>query len=284
MAASSNKPIQYEDRYCLFLDILGFKEVVEQSAQPKSTASMGSKRIHPEGIYFSLKQVASTLNYRSSLASVTGRLKPSSRVMTQFSDSVVVSYRAGEEGGLATMLYDVLHLQLALVQRGLLIRGAITQGLLHHDEDFVFGPALNEAAELEKVAMYPRVIVDRDLLTAAGISTAQIVKSGESALRTTASLVAQDLDGLFYVDYFAVRPEDFSDEWSDLSEYLIDLREVIKGLAAKRQPSLRMKHSWLRQKFNQIAEPLEKSKFTSFGTYRVPADEEDHIFNVMPFR
>jgi hypothetical protein len=132
--------------------------------------------------------------------------------------------------------------------------------------------------------MYPRVIVDRDLLSAAGISTAQIVKSGVSPLRTTESLVAQDLDGLFYVDYFAVRPEDFSDEWSELCEYLIDLREVVKSLAAKRQPSLRMKHSWLRQKFNQIAEPLEKSKFTSFGAYGVPADEIDHILNVMPFR
>jgi len=284
MAASSGKPIQYEDRYCLFLDILGFKEVVEQSAHPKPTALMGSKRIHPGGIYFGLKEIASKLNYRASLVSVTGRLRPSSRVTTQFSDSVVVSYRAGEEGGLATMLYDVLHLQLALVQRGLLIRGAITQGLLHHDKDFVFGPALNEAAELEKVAMYPRVIVDRDLLTAAGFSTAQIVKSGESAFRTTASLVAQDLDGLFYVDYFSVWPEDFSDEWNDLCEYLIRLREVIKGLAAKRQPSLKMKHSWLRQKFNQIAEPLEKSKFTTFGTHRVPADEENHILNVLPFR
>ena len=101
---------------------------------------------------------------------------------------------------------------------------------------------------------------------------------------TTASLVAQDLDGLFFVDYFAVHPEDFSDNWGDLCEYLIDLREVIKGLAVKRQPSLRMKHSWLRQKFNQIAEPLEKSKFTSFGAHRVPSDEEDHILNVMPFK
>ena len=279
-----SKPVAYEERYCLFLDILGFKEVVEQSATPKTGPSNGSRRPHPGTIYFGLKQIASSLNYKSVVVGKTGKKKPSSRVVTQFSDSVVVSYRVGETGGMADMLYDVLHLQLELVQRGLLIRGAITQGPLHHDSDFVFGPALNEAAELEKGAMYPRVIVDRELLSAAGITTSQSVKYGKSTIREAASLVAQDLDGLFYVDYFNVHPEDFSDEWGDLGEYLIRLREVIKALSSRRQPSLRMKHSWLRQKFNSVAEGLEKSGFRLLGPHRVPEDEDDHIIHVIPFR
>jgi hypothetical protein len=37
MGLEMSKPIRYEDRYCLFLDILGFKEVVEQSALPGPT-------------------------------------------------------------------------------------------------------------------------------------------------------------------------------------------------------------------------------------------------------
>lgn len=279
-----SKPIAYEDRYCLFLDILGFKEVVEQSAAPKTGPLKGSPRPHPGTLYFGLKQIARSLNYKSVVVGKTGKMKPSSRVVTQFSDSVVVSYLVGETGGLADMLYDVLHLQLELVQRGLLIRGAITQGLLHHDSDFVFGPALNEAAELEKVAMYPRVIVDRELLSSAGITTSRIAKSRSSTGREAANLVAQDLDGLFYVDYFNVHPEDFSDDWGDLSEYLIGLRDVIKGLSSKRQPSLRLKHSWLRQKFNSVAEGLERSGFRLLGPHRVPEDEYDHINQVIPFR
>lgn len=279
-----SKPIKYEDRYCLFLDILGFKDVVERSVIPKSAATPGTKHHPAGGIYFSLKQIAQSVKYNATVLGTGGKQKPSSRVVTQFSDSVVVSYLVSETGGLADMLYDVLHLQLVLIERGLLIRGAITKGSLHHDHDFVFGPALNEAAELEKVAMYPRVIVDRDLLSAAGISTSQIAKSGDSASRTAASLVAQDLDGLFYVDYFAVHPEDFAEDWSDLCEYLIGLREVVKGLSGKRQPSLRMKHSWLRQKFNQVAEPLEKSKFGRLGPHVIPDDEEGHFRNVTSFK
>lgn len=277
-----SKPIRYEERYCLFLDILGFKEVVEQSAQPGAgTARSG----HPAGgIYFSLKQIANSLKYKSAVVGANGAMKASSRVVTQFSDSVVVSYQADELGGLAEMLYDVLHLQLSLIQRGLLIRGAITKGPLHHDQDFVFGPALNEAAELEKVAMYPRVIVDRDLLKAAGISVASVSKTSNFSERSVQSLVACDLDGMFYVDYFAVHPEDFGEEWGDLCEYLISLREIVKGLSQKRQPGLKLKHSWLRQKFNDVASGIEQSKFRLLGPHRIPDDEEDHFYSVRPFR
>ena len=277
-----SKPMRYEERYCLFLDILGFKEVVEQSAQIGANAARTG---HPTaGIYFSLKQIASSLKYKAAVVGANGVMKASSRVVTQFSDSVVVSYRATESGGLAEMLYDVLHLQLALIQRGLLIRGAITKGLLHHDQDFVFGPALNEAAELEKVAMYPRVIVDRDLLKAADISVASMANSGNYSERSVQSLLACDLDGMFYVDYFAVHPEDFAEEWGDMCEYLISLRQIVKGLSNMRQPGLKLKHSWLRQKFNEVASGVEKAKFQWFGPHRIPEDEEDHFLSVRPFK
>lgn len=277
-----SKPIRYEERYCLFLDILGFKEVVEQSAQPVANAA---RKGHPVGgVYFSLKQIASSLRYKSAVLGANGVMKASSRVVTQFSDSVVVSYEATESGGLAEMLYDVLHLQLTLIQRGLLIRGAITKGQLHHDQDFVFGPALSEAAELEKVAMYPRVIIDRDLLKDAGISVVSVTNSNKSSERSVGSLVACDLDGMFYVDYFSVHPEDFGEEWGDLCEYLISLREIVKSLSQKRQPSLKLKHSWLRRKFNDVANGLEQSKFRFLGPHWIPDNEENHFYSVRPFK
>lgn len=277
-----SKPIRYEERYCLFLDILGFKEVVEQSALPGANAArVGSPA---GGIYFSLKEIANSLKYNAAVVGANGVIKTSSRVVTQFSDSVVISYKATEADGLSEMLYDVLHLQLKLIQRGLLIRGAITKGTLHHDQDFVFGPALNEAAELEKVAMYPRVIVDRDLLKAAGISVASVANSGKSSDRSVGSLVAIDLDGMYYVDYFAIHPEDFSENWGDLCEYLINLREIVKGLSQKRQPGLKLKHSWLRQKFNEVASGVEQSKFRWLGPHRIPDADEDHFLSIRPFK
>lgn len=48
------------------------------------------------------------------------------------------------------------------------MRGAITIGGLHHDDDIVFGLGVNEAYRLEStVARYPRIILSRSVLAAA---------------------------------------------------------------------------------------------------------------------
>ena len=251
----------YQDRYCLFLDILGFKEIIESSLQPGSRLGKG----RPPKVYFSLKQIASALNYKMLVYGRSGKGRPSSRRVTQFSDSVVLSYKASEPGSLSGVLFDVLQLQLKLISRGILVRGGIARGLLYHEDDFVFGPALNEAAELEKAAMYPRVIVDRDVL------------AGHS------DFVSSDLDGMYYVDYFNVDPEWFSD-WGEMVEYLIGLRELIKKLSLRKDISIRLKHSWLREKFNNVIRPLETSKYKMLAGNFVPKYEDDHVINLSSFR
>ena len=256
------------DRYCLFLDILGFRDIVNESLQAASATSH---------IYFSLNSIANTLKYRQLYLDAGGKKTISSRKVSQFSDSVVVSYLATEEGGLEDMLRDVLRLQIQLIHRKILVRGAITLGKLYHQRDFVFGPALNEAVELERLANYPRVIAERDLLARAGLVN---VGSPPSAIAP----LTLDLDGQYFVDYFAVQPDDFDEDWGSLVEYLIELREVILALSKRREPSLRIKHGWMRQRFNGVAIPLEKSAFREFNGHRVPDDEDNHIINIRRFR
>ena len=270
----------YEDRYCLFLDILGFKDIVNNSVKDPQKES----RPQTSSVYFGLKKITENLDYKSVLIDSAGNKVKSSRRVAQFSDTVVVSYLVRESGGLSNILYDVLQVQLSLIRRKLLVRGAITKGKLYHRGDFVFGPALNDAAELEKLAMYPRVIADKELLIAAGVVKPGLGKHDRGTSRSPQSLVSMDLDGLFYVDYFAVFEEDFHDDWGDLIEYLSDLREVIVGLSHKHPLSVKMKHSWMRQKFNDIAFPLEASKYTKFCDQYVPDDEQDFIANVQPFK
>jgi hypothetical protein len=267
---------KYEDRYCLFLDILGFKEIVEDSVRPGSGSRATKRGRQGSGIYFSLREIAQILSYKMVVVGKRGRQSLSSRRVTQFSDSVVVSYLASEYGSLSSVLNDVVNLQISLINRRILVRGGITRGKLYHADDFVFGPALVEAAELEKGAMYPRVILDRELL-----------RDSLTAKGATGSpryeIVSRDLDGMYFVDYFGVNPDLFND-WSEMVEYLISLREVVKGIANKTSVSLRLKHSWLRAKYNDVAEPLHRSRYEIFCGHVVPEDEEDHILNVTPFR
>ncbi len=58
---------------------------------------------------------------------------------------------------------------MRLIYRGILCRGAITYGKLIHTDEVLFGPALTEAYILEtKVALYPRVILHKDIIDLAG--------------------------------------------------------------------------------------------------------------------
>jgi hypothetical protein len=52
-----------------------------------------------------------------------------------------------------------------LLSIGILTRGGLSKGLLHHSDKAVFGPAFLSAYEMEnQTAIFPRIIVDRETL------------------------------------------------------------------------------------------------------------------------
>jgi len=272
-----NNTLNYEDRYCLFIDILGFESHIDETVSQKvpTAAALSFNKLK-----LALEQIYTSVHYREKV-SVRGKLKPSSRRVTQFSDSVIVSYLKSEANGngIASILMDVHNLQLKLIQKGILLRGAVTSGLLFHNEKFVFGPALIEAVALERLANYPRVILDGEILDDAGLRRSQ----SPQISRTISSMVKEDFDGLYYVDYFDVHPDDFDEDWNDLSYYLRKLRELIKGLAGKRSPSIKVKHSWLRTKFNAMVKPFQKSGFKTLGIRSIPDDDIVLFEDIQPF-
>ena len=55
-------------------------------------------------------------------------------------------------------------MQLIAASQGVWVRGGVTVGNILHDDDVVFGPALNRAYELEsKVAKFPRIVLDVEI-------------------------------------------------------------------------------------------------------------------------
>jgi hypothetical protein len=271
----------YEERYCLFLDILGFQSHIDETVKP----SQDTKRAMTfQKLRAALRSISEGVQYKDGIE-VAGEIRPTSRQVSQFSDCVVVSYLKSEPygTGVTSILLDVHRLQLDLVRRGILLRGAISAGLLFHDKDLVFGPALNEAVALEKLANYPRVILDSQVLDDAGLRGSARAASNSSPDGSISSMVAEDFDGLYYIDYINVHSQDFGDDWSDLREYLECLRNVVKGLANKKSPSIRVKHSWLRTKFNAMSAPLQKANFRKLGGQIIPDEEAELFHEVRPF-
>src|SRR5690606_28453000 len=86
-----------------------------------------------------------------------------------FSDCLVISFKTSEESEIFFTLQEIKWMIMRLVFQGILVRGAITYGKLIHTDKVLFGPALAEAYILEsKAALYPRVILHKDIIDLAG--------------------------------------------------------------------------------------------------------------------
>jgi hypothetical protein len=139
---------EYQERYCAFVDILGFRNLI--SSLPREGRSHQAlktllTKIHqpPQG----------KINFHAS----------DFRAQS-ISDAVALSTTTTAEG--LVHLFSVLErLTFDLLFEGYLIRGAIVRGNLYHDEKMVFGKALIDAYDLEtNIVKYPRIMLGRQVV------------------------------------------------------------------------------------------------------------------------
>jgi len=130
----------YEQRAILFLDILGFKKLIQE------------KR---EDLLLDVLSVPKGLENRYPF---DGQTKME---ISAFSDSIVVSEIVNEDHiGVFRLVGYASYLWWKFLAKGVLTRGGIAVGDLHHKNGILFGPAMNEAYELEsRLAIYPRIAV-----------------------------------------------------------------------------------------------------------------------------
>jgi hypothetical protein len=82
---------------------------------------------------------------------------------------------------LFNFLFDLSWLCFTIMERGYLVRGAVTVGKLFHNGDFCFGPAMNKAyLDQETLANYPRIIIDKNALE---ISKANEMETADEEIR-----------------------------------------------------------------------------------------------------
>lgn len=145
---------KYENRIVAYLDILGFKKIVE--------ASTDNKKIIDD-IYYALNDVL--YGYKE-ISDRMIKSKVYKRSVTTLSDCIIISISVnGEKERVDDFVADILDIQQILLNRMFLLRGAITIGHIIHNDNVVFGPAVNRTVQLEKEAKYPRVIIDPNILT-----------------------------------------------------------------------------------------------------------------------
>jgi hypothetical protein len=172
----------YEERYCAFVDVLGFTELLKEFGHPDR--------------YTRLRDILAAIhNPRPS--PFVERFEGSDLRAQSISDAVCISASASAPG-LLHLLSAIHFLTLDVLWEGFLVRGAVVKDHLYHDTRMVFGPALVRAYNLEtNVAKYPRVMLTSDVVKDCN-------KFAEDALYTEAfeNRVVQSDDGPYFLDYF----------------------------------------------------------------------------------
>lgn len=140
----------YEERYCAFVDILGFSQLVS--------------RLDMEQI----RRLLQIIHNPPTVGLVRNPELGDVRAQS-ISDAVCIS-AACHAYGLMHLFFVLEELAIELLGEGHFLRGAIVRGKLFHDENMVFGEALIDAYRLEQdIARYPRIMITsaviRDIVT-----------------------------------------------------------------------------------------------------------------------
>lgn len=245
--------MKYEQRIVAFIDILGFKTLLDDTLDKdgndneKSIDAVISAYEAIRAIW-NLDQKSGYLDTKSS----------ETKKVSIFSDCLVVSFEIDQPNEVFFTLLEIKWLIMRLIARKILCRGAVSLGKFIHTDSYLFGPALVEAYMLEsKAAMYPRVILDHSVIEA-GSNNRNRNHSFSEEQEYVQSLLEQDSDGMFYIDYFFKAQSELNDPEYDFPEYIENLADIIrKGLMGSSHHSradVRVKYSWMRERFNRMVD------------------------------
>lgn len=229
-----------EMRYCAFLDILGFKSLLKSVEDTSDDPLM--------------ERIISVLNFMSAEVSESAysadlpvyELTEKGLIerelgdprLTYVSDCIIISTEHTEDG-LKALCRKLSKIWLDLAWDGFFCRGGISEGLLFHHQNIVFGSAYLKALALEQVAITPRVVFDDAIISRVGFPAVFPV------LPPTCEMARDGRVYLRYFPYFFFPP--YATNWTN---YLCHVGEhIVVGLSTT-SGRVREKYAFLREEFN----------------------------------
>lgn len=217
-----------EDRIIAFIDILGFKNLVNHAEKTNNYQLICSTILNGISDFESLDRHADFQ-------------------FTHFSDSFVLSLRSfdpNESMRFLIYLQDLINLFLA---EKVLLRGGITVGKVIHTKKILLGPGMIRAYELEsKFAKFPRVIIDTELID---FWEEQLYDLNfENVFE-----LSKDKDGFYFMDYIA--KSNFLSK-----KRLSAINEIACTLIDSSDKKLRQKGRWLKSKIAYGRKELKKQE------------------------
>jgi hypothetical protein len=148
----------YEDRLVAYLDILGWEDASNRLAPEKLVEALDLIHDEPRSFNEAERQKLIEFGKRPGVAINQGYLQIRAAA---FSDNIAIS----EPKSFGTSIFSIRRICLRLLQLGFLTRGAVSVGQLYHEDNMIFGPALNRAHAIEvREAVFPRIVVDNPVV------------------------------------------------------------------------------------------------------------------------
>ncbi len=246
--------MKYNIAIISYIDILGFRNIVSENQDPKST--------------YEILEI-----FKKKTEPIDDLAKLYEQKYLFFSDTVIRSTnilsdtnKKYQVGILFHELLDLIYIQMDLIEKGIFIRGSVVINLLYHSNPFVFGPGLIHAYEMEnKLAIYPRIIIDQtvfELLKDTPLLKAQH-HSFEDEETYVGNLIRKDENDIVFLDYLSVAETEVNDYPADYIEFLQKHKSFISQNLKKYENDERTfnKYKWLRDYHNTIV----RNKFSREG-------------------
>lgn len=179
---------EYQDYYIAFIDILGFKQLINDKSCNEIAEIYDSIR-HIRILY---KIIGNGDNEKSE------PIIPISEINFKvMSDSVCIYIKANIQNSLLALVFICMDFQSRMLEfkTPILLRGAITKGQLFSEDDIVFGPGFVKAYTMEeKNASVPRIIITKEIIDE---------YNHLSKNKLPDNILIRDYDAFYYVEYIS---------------------------------------------------------------------------------
>lgn len=243
--------MEYKYSYVAYLDILGFKDLSNDSANVD--------------FIYNLYEHLFSIKSDSKLYSIFEKIK-----VSILSDNVIVSCKIGIDNLYEFCKY-IIYIQRQLIDINVYFRGGIVCGEVFQNKIECFGPALVKAYLMEKeLSIYPRVLIDNELVKNFYNRSNEILSCSDTPYVKYEDfgndfdsdfdvklnykyLFIRDLDGLYYLNLFNFFYDILIDD-SVLTTIGCLRKNIIKNLEEYNKPEKRkifQKYFWMKNKFNE---------------------------------
>ena len=141
-------------------------------------------------------------------------------------------------------IFHASYYQYELARQGFFVRGGITRGMLYMGADFVFGPGLIDAYDIEhSVAIQPRVVLSKRLVKLCWEHIRRYYGGARHTPHNTQILVSE-ADQAF-LNYLSVLNDEEADVHAELLLHKTALVEALERYSARPDIRKRKKYRWL---------------------------------------